>query len=137
MAYADYDYYVTKYGGTAVSLDDFPFLANKASAYIDAATMRRAKSATGEILDAVKMAMCALTDVFLDEENVNAASFSETALMSSLSSETVGRWTKSYKTKAVSTADGQVLDKRKQDALTMYLGWTGLLNAQGYYARRY
>lgn len=137
MAYADYDYYATEYGGTAVSLDDFPFLSNKASAYIDAATMRRAKSATGEILDAVKMAMCALTDVFLDEENINAATCSEEALLASLSSETVGRWTKSYKTKAVSTADGQVLDKRKQDALTMYLGWTGLLNSQSYYVRRY
>lgn len=137
VAYADFDFYVTEYGGSAVNVDDFSFLANKASVYIDAMTMRRARSADGEVLEAVKMAVCALADVFLDEENMNAAAFSEEALMDSLSSETVGRWSKSFKTKSVSAADSQELDRRKTDALTMYLGWTGLLSASGHYARHY
>ncbi len=135
MAYADYEFYRDVYGGKAVGGEDFPFLANKASAYIDAATTRRARNTSGETLDAVKMACCALADVFLDEENVNAASYSEEALLSGLSSEAVGSWSRTYKTRTSSASDAQIFDKRKRDALILYLGWTGLLKGRGYYAK--
>lgn len=137
MAYADYEYYTEEYGGTNISEEDFKFLANRASVYIDAMTMRRARKASGDVLEAVKMAICALADVFLDEENVNAAAFSEEVLSASLSSESVGRWSKSYKTRSVSSADTEALEKRKRDALLLYLNGTGLLQAAGYYVKGY
>lgn len=137
MVYADYDFYANEYGGTNINEEDFKFLANRASVYIDAMTMRRARKASGEVLESVKMAMCALADVFLDEENVNAAAFSEEVLSASLSSESVGRWSKSYKTRSVSSADMEALEKRKRDALLLYLNGTGLLQAVGYYVKGY
>lgn len=42
MIYADYDFYIGAYGGKAVSAEDFPRLAAKASAYIDRLTFGRA-----------------------------------------------------------------------------------------------
>lgn len=42
MIYADYTYYTDTYGGKAVSVEDFPRLAAKASAYIDRLTFGRA-----------------------------------------------------------------------------------------------
>lgn len=42
MIYADYTYYTDTYGGKAVSAEDFPRLAAKASAYIDRLTFGRA-----------------------------------------------------------------------------------------------
>lgn len=42
MIYADYTYYISTYGGKAVSEEDFPRLAAKASAYIDRLTFGRA-----------------------------------------------------------------------------------------------
>lgn len=137
MAYADYEYYANEYGGTNISEEDFKKLSNLASAYIDSATMRRARKASGETLESVKMAMCAISEVFLDEENVNAAAYSEEALTASLSSESVGRWSKSYKTHSISGTDIQLMDKRKRDALLLYLNSTGLLQAAGYYVKGY
>lgn len=135
MAYADYEFYRDVYGGTAIEEQDFLFLSNKASAYIDAVTMRRSKTVSGDALDSVKTACCAIADVFLDEENVNAASYSESSLMQELSSETVGSWSKAYRTRTASATDAQIFDKRKQDALQLYLGWTGLLKGRGYYVK--
>lgn len=137
MAYADYEYYTEEYGGINISEEDFKKLSNLASAYIDSATRRRARKATGDVLESVKMAMCAVAEVFLDEENVNAAAYSEEALTASLSSESVGRWSKSYKTHSISSADIQLMDKRKRDALLLYLDGTGLLQAVGYYVKGY
>lgn len=42
MIYADYTFYTGTYGGKAVSEEDFPRLAAKASAYIDRLTFGRA-----------------------------------------------------------------------------------------------
>lgn len=42
MIYADYKFYTDSYGGKAVSEEDFPRLAAKASAYIDNLTFGRA-----------------------------------------------------------------------------------------------
>lgn len=137
MAYADYEYYAEEYGGTNINEEDFKFLSNRASVYIDAMTMRRARKATGDVLESVKMATCAIAEVFLDEENVNAAAYSEEALTASLSSESVGRWSKSYKTHSVSGTDVELMDKRKRDALLLYLNGTGLLRAEGYYVKGY
>ena len=42
MSYADYAYYTDNYGGRAVTQEDFPRLAAKASAYLDNITFGRA-----------------------------------------------------------------------------------------------
>ena len=58
MVYADYDYYSNVYLGTAISSDDFPRLAMRASAFLDYATQGRV--AQHAAWDAVPMACCAV-----------------------------------------------------------------------------
>lgn len=128
MSYADYDFYVSEYKGKAISAYDFDALAQKASAYIDYATMRRAKTTAGEARYAVQCATCALADVLDDGEKLNASAYSAEQ---PLASETVGSWSRSYGSKSTSTVDLQLLENRKREAVAMYLAPFGLLKARG------
>lgn len=76
MVYADYDYYSNVYLGTAISSDDFPRLAMRASAFLDYATMGRvAKHADW---DAVKLACCAVADDYQTIETAKALANTKT-----------------------------------------------------------
>lgn len=129
MAYADYDYYTTVYMGKAISEEDFPPLAVKASAYVDWATMQRSKNATGDAADAVKNAVCALCEIIQDGKKLNAISSDAER---PVQSETVGGWSRSFGSKAVSASDLQLIENRKREAVMMYLAPYGLLQARGY-----
>lgn len=129
MVYADYQYYKTVYMGNTVPEESFPSLAIKASAYVDWSTMNRAKSATGDAADAVKNAVCALAEIIQDGEKLSAIS-SDTE--SPISSETVGGWSRSFGSKAVSANDLQLIESRKKEAVMMWLAPYGLLQARGY-----
>lgn len=56
MAYADYAFYTTVYLGNAISEDDFPRLAARASDYVYEYTKGLADSAKGKALEMVKKA---------------------------------------------------------------------------------
>lgn len=129
MAYATYEFYRNEYGGSAIEEADFNGLATRATTYINAATSGKAMSAVGDDLTAVQMATCELAEIFQDENRLNALTFSSTG---SISSESVGGWSRSYGTKTLSTADLQLLTARKKSALLIYLQGTGFLQATGY-----
>lgn len=129
MAYADYSFYEGVFMGGAVAPEDFGRLSERASAYVDAATLNRAKNAAGECREAVKKAVCALAEVLQNEERLRARTFSADR---PVQSETVGAWTKSYGSQAVTVAEAALLDSRKREALQTYLGPYGLLRARGY-----
>lgn len=142
MVYADYDYYINAYLGTSINDMDFPRLAMRASAFIDYATMGRAAKRSG--LDAVKMACCALAE---DYQTIDAAKALANKSLSSaaasgepgeLQSQTVGSWSKSYRSGGSSAAEALNATSNAQGTLMstaqMYLAGTGLLNARGYYA---
>lgn len=61
MVYADYDFYTDAYCGKTISADDWPALAMRASAYIDALTFGRL-AAGAEIDDAARLAVCAVAE---------------------------------------------------------------------------
>lgn len=124
MAYADYQFYTTEYGGKVISADDFPGLANRAAAYIDAITSGAAARATGTTLYQVQMANCALAENMQYENYLDAASFSAEG---QVSSESVGSWSKSYSTKSVSSTDIELLDRRRKEIILLYLSGTGLV----------
>lgn len=128
MIYADYTFYTTEYGGTAIQEEQFSAFAAKASAYVDYATMNRAKAASGDALFAIKSAVCALSEVLADEAKLNALAYSSEQ---PVASETVGGWSRSYGSKSASTVDIQLLDSRKREAVSMYLAPYGLLQARG------
>lgn len=60
MIYADYKFYTDSYGGKAVSAEDFPRLAAKASALIDRLTFGRAAEHADD--ERVKMCCCELCE---------------------------------------------------------------------------
>nr|DAN18345.1 MAG TPA: Head Tail Connector Protein [Bacteriophage sp.] len=142
MVYADYSYYTNVYWGNSITETDWPRLATRASAFIDYATMGRAAKHAG--LDAVKLACCALAD---DYQTIDAAralanrSLSATSVSGEtgeLQSQTVGSWSKTYRSGGSSAKEALSATESAQDALMvtaqMYLTGTGLLRARGYYA---
>lgn len=119
MAYCDYDFYLNVYLGDAIAQEDFPRLSERASDYLRAATKGRSDQAGGAALEAVKKAACAVADVLLDESLLNAGAFSGGQ---TVSSETVGGWTRSYRTSSVTAFDAEYLSARRREALRLYLG---------------
>lgn len=118
MAYADYDFYLNIYYGNAISEADFPRLSERASDYIRAATNGISDTLDGWQMEAVKKCSCAVADVLLDEEIMTAGAFSGEQ---AVSSETVGGWSKSYKSASIASVDVEYIDKRKRNALLLYL----------------
>lgn len=144
MVYADYDYYSNVYLGTAISSDDFPRLAMRASAFLDYATMGRA--AKHADLDAVKMACCAVADDYqtiataraLANKSLSASLEAASGGTGELQSQSVGSWSKTYRSGGSSASEALEVTANSKEALNntaaMYLAGTGLLRARGYYA---
>lgn len=116
--YADYDFYLNNYYGNAIPGEDFPRLSTRASDYIKSMTRGLSDTVDGVDLEAVKKASCAVADVLLDDEIMTASAFSGEQ---NISSETVGGWSKSYGSSSFSAASAEYIEKRKFDALALYL----------------
>lgn len=119
MAYADYEFYTNEYFGNSISEDDFPRLSARASDYVYAYTQGLSDTVTGKDMEMVKKATCAVADVLLDESIMEASTFSGEQ---SVSSESVGSWSRSYSSGGISNAQIEYIEKRKLDALMLYLG---------------
>ena len=61
MTYSDYTFYANEYKGTLAE-EVYTRLLPRASAEIDRMTFNRARTATGEVLTAVKFAECAVLE---------------------------------------------------------------------------
>lgn len=127
--YADYDFYIADYKGELISPEQFDALAQRASAYIDYATMGRARTAAGDARHGVQSAVCALSEVLADGDKLSANAY---ATEQPVASETVGGWSRSYGSKSASAVELQLLESRKRETVTMYLAPYGLLTARGY-----
>lgn len=134
MAYADYEYYTTTYLGTAISEQDFPRLALRASTYLDYYTA--GKAAQNATLDAVKMACCAVAEQYhaIDTAQALAQKSLSEALSQEggeLQSQTVGSWSKTYRSGGESAAQAAASATSAKaglaSAASMYLAGTGLL----------
>ena len=133
MAYADYDYYTITYLGTAISEADFPRFALRASSFLDYYTQGQA--AKNAELDALKMACCAVAEQY---QSIDAAqALAQKALSASLSSggelqsQSVGSWSKTYRSAGDSAQQALASAETAQAALAaaaaQYLAGTGLL----------
>lgn len=131
--YADYDFYLNAYFGNAISEEDFPRLSERASDYIRAVTGGVSDRVDGWQQEAVKKASCAIADILLDEEIMTASAYSGEQ---AVSSETVGGWSKSYRSSALSAAEVENIKSRKTDALMIYLGglsaFAGIFKVRSY-----
>lgn len=133
MAYADYEYYTTTYLGTAIKEDDFQRLSLRASAFLDYYTQGRA--AKNADLDALKMACCAVAEQYqyIDTAQALAQKSLSASLESDgeLQSQTVGSWSKTYRSGGDSAQQALSSAQSAQAALAaiaqQYLSATGLL----------
>lgn len=124
MAYADFEYYMDTYLGTAISTKaDFNRLANRASAFLDYYTRGKVKSC-GDT-EAVKMACCAIAEQYLI---VDSAVKRNGSTSGEKQSETVGSYSVSYRSGSeLSVAARTEMAKLAQQ----YLMGTGLLYRGG------
>ena len=129
MAYVDYTFYTSEFYGTAIDEADFPGLSLRASAYVGAVTMGRVDM---ESTDA-KNAICAVAEIMQEQQRVMGSAYTGEAYVSS---ETVGSWTRNFKQSAFSMSDLEVFDKRRKEAVLLYLGSLLGSNLVGYQVRR-
>lgn len=133
MAYADFEYYANTYLGTAIEYNDFSRLSLRASAFLDYYTQGRA--AKNEELDALKMCCCAIAEQYQYIDTAKA--LAQKSITSSLEnngelqSQTVGSWSKTYRSGGDSAQQALSSVQAAQSALTaiaqQYLAGTGLL----------
>lgn len=119
MAYADYEFYTGAYYGNVIAEEDFHRLAARASDYILAYTQGISDKVSGKDLAQVQKAMCAVAEALLDEEIMQASAFSGGQ---AVSSESVGSWSRSYSKGGADGTSIEYIEKRKRDALLLYLG---------------
>lgn len=140
MVYADYSFYTTEYLGQTITESDFPRLALRASSYLDYCTQGRAKAHPD--MEALKMACCALAEQYaiIDAMNATAmtAAMESTTSDGEVQSESVGSWSKSYRSKSETVSNALDVAKTGNAALAavvvQYLANTGLLRTRGYRA---
>lgn len=134
MTYADFTYYRYEYMGAGIEEPDFSRLAMRASRFLDYYTQGRA-TANAE-LDAVKMACCALAEQYQLIDSVRTAQAKGLAASvenagKELQSETVGPWSKTYKSGGDSAASMQSMSAELNASLAQiarqYLSGTGML----------
>ena len=135
MAYADYEYYTTTYLGTAIKEDDFPRLSLRASSFLDYYTQGRA--AKNADLDVLKMACCAVAEQYqyidtaqaLAQKSLSASL--ESGESGELQSQTVGSWSKTYRSGGDSAQQAlssmQAAKASLASIVQQYLAGTGLL----------
>lgn len=139
MAYADYAYYTTAYLGTTISEADFPRLSLRASSYLDYYTQGRAGE--NPDLDALKMACCAvseqmqLADIAQETATKSLSASLSSAGLGELQSQSVGSWSKTYRSGGESAQQALTAAQTAKAALTsaanQYLAGTGLLYRGG------
>lgn len=136
MTYADYDFYKNEYFGRAISEADFPRLALRGSQYIDYITQGRVEAKAD--LEAVKMCCCELAEQY---QTIEAAqelaqkSLSAGSDGPEVQSETVGGWSRSYRSGGASAQSAAQVAAENKAALysiaQRHLSFTGLLSRAG------
>lgn len=118
MIYCDYAFYTGEYFGNSITEAEFPRLASRASDYIWNYTKGLSDRVSGRSLEQVKKCTCALAEVLKDEDTMHASAFAAGGVKTS---ETVGPHSQGFSS-GLTAAAVEELDKRKQDALFLYLG---------------
>lgn len=138
MMYADYEFYQSCYFGNQIKAADFPRLAVRASSFLDYYT--RGKAEKNSNLKSLKMACCALAEQYqaIDQAQALVKKSLDESLKSSggeLQSQSVGGWSKSYRSGGESAISAAESAKAAQAGLVnvalQYLAGTGLLYRGG------
>jgi len=116
MIYATYEYYTTEYNGTALTEQEFPKYAKRASAEIDHVTFGRLSTLPDDqIPDAVRDAMCDVAEQFHQ--------YATTAEGGSIASESNDGYSVSYR----DTGGTAAQQREIRATIRTYLAVTGLM----------
>lgn len=118
MQCADFDFYVNVFLGESITQEDFPRLAQRASDYIYAVTGGISENLPERDRESVQKAVCAVAEIIQSEDRMNKKAFSGEA---EVSSETVGSWSRSYRSSGFSGNEAAYLASRKREILETYL----------------
>lgn len=137
MIYADYDFYLNEYYGKNIRPEDYPRLALRGSQYIDYIT--QGKAAARADLESVKMCCCALAEQYQSIDAAQALAQKSLAAGAAdgaeVQSETVGGWSRSYRSGGDSARAAAQAEEAGKAALLdiarRYLANTGLLYRGG------
>ena len=140
MIYADFEFYRDSYFGKLIPEEDFPRLSLRASQYIDYITQGRA-AARAE-LEPVKMCCCELAEQYQTIETARelaakslSAGVSEVSDGAEVQSESVGSWSRSYRSSGDSAVSAAQAAAEGNAALLetarRHLTGTGLLYRGG------
>ncbi len=138
MIYADFTYYRDQFMGTAIREDSFPRLALRASQFLAYYTLGKAQR--DPELPALKMACCALAEKYqvmdlVQEGKIKGLTASAENAGKEIQSESVGPWSRTYKSGGESAASVAAMAADMQSALVdtarQYLAHTGLLYRGG------
>ena len=135
MVYADYAYYTTMYMGVSIDAYDFPRMAVRASSFLDYYTRGRAEKYPE--LDALKMACCAIAEQYqvIDQAQMLMSRASANNTGGELQSQTVGGWTKTYRSGWDSAKAAEEAASAARASLAIiaqqYLAGTGLIYRGG------
>jgi len=138
MIYADFGYYYGIWVGSAFSDEnDYQHLAARASRYIDYITCGRAEKFA--CLDAIKQCCCALAEQYQMIESAQALVQNSLSTRvpgeAEVQSETVGPWSRSYRSGGDSAQAAEKAVQAQLDDLDriarQYLAGTGLLYRGG------
>lgn len=120
MAYTDYDFYINKYYGDQIDEEDFQKFAERASDYVYSYTQGLSNNvASTKTIEQVRKATCAIAEILQDENTVSQKAYSSSPM---ISSESVGSYSRSFEKAEMGEEDIQIFEKRKMDALRLYLG---------------
>ena len=133
MTYADYAFYTGVYMGSSIEEPDFQRLSQRASSFLDYYT--QGKAAKNAELEALKTACCALAEQY---QVIEAARLLASKSVSGsaentgeLQSQTVGSWSKTYRSAGESASLAMGAAKSAGSTLASiareYLAGTGLL----------
>lgn len=133
MVYADYTFYANSFLGSAISEEDFPRLALRASQFLDYYTMGKAKNYPE--LENLKMACCAIAEKYQIVEKAQKIALESLEDTGNLKSESVGSYSVSYQTASEKAqgANQAVIDAQNGVVATarQHLVGTGLLYRGG------
>lgn len=119
MVYADYEFYTSVFFGNVIAAEDFPRLSERASEYVYSVTKGISDKVKGRDLEAVQKAVCAVAEVILSENIMEAQVFSGGQ---AVSSESVGSWSKSYASPSLNASQVEYINSKKREAVMLYLG---------------
>lgn len=136
MIYADYAFYMSVYMGSAINDTDFPRLARRASAFLDYYTQGRAKENPN--IRELKMACCAIAEqeqIIEQAQMLAAKSLASGIDSDEVQSESVGSWSRSYRSGGESASAAETAAANAQSSLAslarQYLSGTNLLYRGG------